>query len=158
MLREIGVRPQVNLIDYTKEYLPIYLTNAGKFDGLVYRSGVASADDAVVYIDWRYRSNSGEGWIGFDKNGRGDQSGDPELDAMILKARQEFDVDKRKSQVYDIQRYIAKAAYAVSLPGSSDTLQIAWPVLANFQVFQSDRRGTNFNWWLDETQPPLSRA
>ena len=88
MLRAIGVKPTVNLIDYTTEYLPKYLANAGKFDGLLYRSGVASANDAVVWLDWRYKTQGGDGWIGFDAAGKGDGSGDPQVDALLSKARQ----------------------------------------------------------------------
>ena len=33
-------------------------------------------------------------------------------------------------------------------------VSLAWPVLGNYQVFIRDRRGTNYNWWIDDSQPP----
>jgi peptide/nickel transport system substrate-binding protein len=158
MLREVGVRPQTNLIDYTTEYLPKYLTSAGKFDGLVYRSGVASGNNAVIWLDWRFKSGGGDGWIGFDKAGKGDGSGDPEVDALILKARAEVDTEKRRALVYDLQRYLAKAQYAISEPGVADSFELAWPVLANYRAINGDRRTPAFSWWLDDTKPPIKRA
>ena len=119
MLREAGFKPQTNLIDYTTEYLPKYLTSAGKFEGIVYRSGVASGNNAVIWLDWRYRSGGGDGWIGFDAAGKGDGSGDPQVDQLILKARAEVDTEKRRALVYDLQRYLAKAQYAISEPGTA---------------------------------------
>ena len=158
MLREAGVRPQVNLIDYTTEYLPRYLANAGRFDGIVYRSGVAPGNDALIWLNWRYKSGSGDGWIGFDNASRGDGSGDPQVDQMILQARQELDINKRKSIVGDLQKYLAKACYCVSLPGTADTFDLAWPALSNYRVLNGDRRTLMYSAWIDETKAPLRRA
>jgi ABC-type transport system substrate-binding protein len=158
MLRSAGIRPSINLIDYTLNYLPKYLTSAGKFDGVVYRSGVASAEDALTYIDWRFYSKGGDGWIGLDAAGKGDQSGDPQVDAMILKARAEIDVEKRKGIINDLQRYLAKAQYAISAPGTADTLQMAWPALSNFSAFQGDRRTQAVYWWPDDSQAPAKKT
>jgi peptide/nickel transport system substrate-binding protein len=158
MLREAGVRPKVNLIDYTLEYLPKYLTSAGKFDGLVYRSGVASANDAVTWLDWRYKSGGGDGWIGFDLAGKGDGSGDPEVDSLILKARSEVDTEKRRALVHDLQRYLAKAQWAISEPGIADSFELAWPALANYRAINGDRRTPAYSWWLDETKAPLKKS
>jgi peptide/nickel transport system substrate-binding protein len=158
MLREAGIRPKTNLIDYTIEYLPKYLTAAGKFDGMVYRSGVASGNNAVIWLDWRYKSAGGDGWIGFDVAGKGDGSGDPQVDQLILKARSEVDTEKRRAIVYDLQRYLAKAAWCISEPGTADTFELAWPVLANYRTYNGDRRTPAFSWWLDETKAPLRRA
>jgi len=158
MLRAIGVKPQVNLIDYTTEYLPKYLSNAGKFDGLLYRTGVASANDAVVWLDWRYKTQGGDGWIGFDAAGKGDGSGDPQVDALLTKARQEVDINKRKELVNEVQRYLGKAAYAISLPGSADTFDLAWPALQNHRAFNGDRRTHAVSWWLDDTLEPFKKS
>jgi peptide/nickel transport system substrate-binding protein len=158
MLREAGIRPITNLIDYTVEYLPKYLTSAGKFDGMVYRSGVASANDAVTWLDWRYKSGGGDGWLGFDLAGKGDGSGDPQVDALILRARAEVDTEKRRALVHEVQRYLAKAVWCISEPGIADSFELAWPALANYRVLNGDRRTPAFSWWGDETKAPLKRA
>lgn len=158
MLRAIGVKTTPNLIDYTTEYVPKYITNAGKFDGILYRVGVASSNDPVVWTEWRYKANAADGWLGFDAAGKGDGSGDPAIEALITKARQEVDIDKRKGFVGDIQRQLAKSMYLISEPGVSDGFDLAWPALANHRAFQGDRRSQATSWWLDETKAPFKKA
>ncbi len=158
MLRNIGIRPQTNLIDYTTEYLPKYLANAGKFDGVVYRSGVAPGNDAMIWLNWRYKSGSGDGWVGFDAAGKGDGSGDPQVDALIVKARQELDIEKRKALVSDLQKYLAKAAYCISEPGTADTFDLAWPAMSNYRSFNGDRRTAVYRVWMDDTKPPAKKS
>jgi peptide/nickel transport system substrate-binding protein len=157
MLVEAGVKPTVNLIDYTSEYLPKYITAAGKFDGLVYRTGVAPGNDAVIWLNWRYKSGSGDGWIGFDAAGRGDGSGDPDVDRMIDKARGEVDVNARKAIVNDLQKHLAKKMYCISLPGQADTFDLAWPALSNYRYSNGDRRTPMFTTWVDETKAPINK-
>jgi len=157
MLREIGIRTTPHLIDYTSEYLPKYLATAGQFEGVVYRSGVAPGNDAMIWLNWRYKSGSGDGWIGFDAAGKGDGSGDPQVDQMILKARQEQDISKRKAIVGDLQRYLAKAAYCIPLPGTADTFDLAWPIISNYRVENGDRRTAMYSSWIDESKEPLKK-
>jgi peptide/nickel transport system substrate-binding protein len=158
MTRQAGFRTAANLVDYTQEYLPKYRDGQGKHEGWTYRSGVPSAQDAVAYFDWRFNSQGGAGFLGFDAAGKGDGSGDPQVDSLLLKARRELDTEKRKTLVQDLQRYLAKAMYCVLAPGTATGFTVAWPVLGNYNVFQGHRMGENSNWWIDETQPPLKRA
>ena len=72
---------------------------------------------------------------------------------MFEKARVEQDVEKRKGLVQDIQRYLAKAVYALNAPGAATGLAVAWPALANYRVWQGIRN--NYHWWIDETKPPF---
>ena len=157
MARQVGFKPSANLIDYQKEYGPVIRDGHGKFDGWGYTSSAPPGDDAVSYFDWRFRS-TGQVFLGHDVNGKGDGSGDPKVDDLILKARAEFDNDKRKAIIWDLQRYLGKAQYCVPNPGIADGFQLAWPALQNYRVFVRDRRGENYNWWLDDTQAPLKKA
>jgi hypothetical protein len=77
---------------------------------------------------------------------------------MLKKASGELDAAKRKVLVHDLQRYLAQKMYNITKPGSSDTFQVAWPVLGNFNVYRSDRRTPNYHWWIDDTKAPLKRA
>jgi peptide/nickel transport system substrate-binding protein len=158
MARDAGFRPQTNIIDYTTEYLPKYRDGQGKFEGWAYRSGVAAAMDAVAYYEWRFFSKGGVGFLGFDAAGKGDASGDPYVDDLIVRARSEVDTEKRRSMVFDLQRHLAKAMYCVLPAGTGTGFDIAWPVLGNFYVFQGDRRGDNYTWWIDDSQPPIKTA
>jgi len=96
--------------------------------------------------------------IGFDLAGKGDGSGDPQVDQLILKAKSEVDTEKRRALAYELQRYVAKAVWCISEPGTADTFELAWPALANYRVFNGDRRTPAFTWWLDETKAPLKKT
>lgn len=157
MAKEAGFKASANLIDYQKEYGPVIRDGHGKFDGWGYTSSAPPGDDAVSYFDWRFRS-TGQVFLGHDVNGKGDGSGDPKVDDYILKARGEFDNDKRKAIIWDLQRYLGKAQYCVPNPGIADGFVLAWPAVKNYRVFVRDRRGDAYNWWLDDTQAPLKKA
>ena len=158
--KEAGFRPSANVIDYTSVYIPVYRDGGGKFDGWAYRAGGSPANDAAAYFSTLYHSRyGGPGFLGFDSAGRGDGSGDTALEALIERSRREVDTERRRSLIHDIQRHLAKAAYTIPHPPSDATsFYLAWPALGNFQVFQADRRQTPYGWWVDATQPPLSRA
>jgi ABC-type transport system substrate-binding protein len=158
MLRDAGIEPQPNIIDYTTEYLPKYRDGQGRFDGYAYTTGSPFTSDAVGYYAWRFFSKTGQSFIGFDSQGRGDGSGDPYVDSQILKARGEFDTEKRKVIIHDLQKHLAKAMYGLLQPGTASGFNMAWPVLGNFKVIQGDRRPDPFSWWLDDTKAPLTTA
>ena len=156
MLSDIGVTATPNLLDYTQQYVPQYITKAGAFDGILFRIGVAASNDPVVWAEWRYKTKAGDGWIGFDAAGTGDGSGDPEVDDLINKARRERDIEARKALIGDLQRYLGGKQYAVIEPGVADTFDLSWPALANHRVYNGDRRTHAATWWIDETKAPFA--
>ena len=162
--RDVGFRSTPKPIDYNLEYLPKIVTSRGKFDGWAYRFGATSSADPVDFFVWRYWSKAGptSGALGFDAQGRGDDSGDPEVDRMVERAMLEVDAAKRTEIVKDLQRHLAKMQYGVSRPGNASSFALAWPAVGNYQVFQNDTRGaaagyggTPYTWWLDDTKAPL---
>ena len=157
MIRQVGIRPRTNQIDYVTEY-PGYRDNGGKYDGYSYIAGPTTADDAVGMLVWRYSKAGGAGYLGFDAAGRGDGSGDPQVDALLKKAQSELNVDRRKAIVFDLQRYLGQKQYNVTKPGGASTFTMAWPTLQNYNVYRGDRRTGNYHWWIDDTQPPLNKA
>jgi ABC-type transport system substrate-binding protein len=154
---EVGFRPKANLIDYQKEYGPVIRDGHGKFDGWGYTSSGPSGDDAVTYYSWRFHK-TGQVFLGHDALGKGDGSGDPLVDGPIEAARREFDTTKRMAIIHDLQRYLAKAQYCVPIPGFSSSYAMAWPAVGNYGVWEGDKRGENYNWWLDDTKAPLKKA
>ena len=157
MAREVGFVPKTNLVDYVKDY-PKYRDGNGKFDGWAYIAGPTTSNDAVGNLVWRYTKGGGAGYLGFDANGKGDASGDPTVDAMLKKAQTELDVEKRRALVWDVQRYLAPKMYNVPKPGATTSLSLAWPALANFNVYRGDRRTPNYYWWIDDSKAPIKRA
>jgi ABC-type transport system substrate-binding protein len=157
MLRNVGVRAGANLIDYSTEY-PNYRDKGGQYEGHAYITGPTASNDAVGFMIWRYTKAGGAGYLGFDVNGRGDRSGDPRVDEIVKRASAEQDTDRRRGLIHELQRYLAQKMYYVLNPGLSDTFQLAWPVVGNFNVYRAERRTVNYHWWIDDTKTPLRRA
>jgi ABC-type transport system substrate-binding protein len=144
--RDIGLNIEALPLDYNLDYLPKYVTQQGKYTGILYGIGAVSSPDATDYFVWRFYGKSGatSGALGHGgPNGSlGDQSGDVEVDALIEKAKAEFDGKKRNAILGDIQRLLAKQAYTVARPGFADSFQLAWPAIENFATFQGGSRVT----------------
>ena len=57
----------------------------------------------------------------------GDMAGDPQVEALIEKGRVERDTEKRRTIAFELQRYLAKAMYAINPPGVGTGFVTAWP-------------------------------
>ncbi len=77
---------------------------------------------------------------------------------MFQKGRFEQDPQKRRQLVIDIQKYLAKPWYAMSLPGMAKVFTVAWPALGNFRVWQGRVARSNYQLWVDDTKPPFKGA
>ena len=157
MIQELGITPKVNSIDYLKEYAPRFRDGQGQFEGYTFYStaGGASTGSAIGAMANEYWSKS-RTFSGFSATGKNDRAGDPQVDAMIAKARIEQDPDRLREQVFELQRYLAKPMYVLPMPGVASSFIMAWPCIGNFRVFQ-DARNNSFL-WVDDTQPPIARS
>ena len=156
MARQVGFKPKANLVDYVTKY-PGYRDSNGKYEGWAYIAGPTTADDAVGMLVWRYNKAGGAGYLGFD-TGKGDGSGDPQVDALLKKAQGEQDTERRKATIFEVQRYLAQKQYNIPKPGESSYFTLAWPALRNFNTYKGDRRLDVYYEWLDDTQAPLKKA
>ncbi|HLF78426.1 MAG TPA: ABC transporter substrate-binding protein [Dehalococcoidia bacterium] len=157
MARQVGFKPKANLVDYVTKY-PGYRDSNGKYEGWAYIAGPTTADDAVGMLVWRYNKAGGAGYLGFDVAGKGDGSGDPQVDTMLKKAQGEQDTERRKATIFELQRYLAQKQYNIPKPGEASYFTLAWPALRNFGVYKGDRRTENYYQWVDETQAPIKKA
>jgi peptide/nickel transport system substrate-binding protein len=163
MMRNLGIDITIDTPDYATQYIPQYRDGHGQYEGWLYCSvtGVMpQAIDPVGALAAEYWEKGGAAFRGFSKDGSNGMSGDPELSAMIVKARQEFDQDKLKSQLWDIQRYLGKAMWGLSMPGGATGFDMMWPALGNAQVWRM-QQSVAPNWdayqlWIDKTKPPLA--
>jgi ABC-type transport system substrate-binding protein len=121
----------------------------------VVSSGGSDPLEAMIRL-FSVKANS-RYYLGFDKDGKGDFSGDAFLDDLLLKARGEFDVQKRKAAVHETQRYVAKAQYLTRFPGGAPLFALRWPAVQNFNVFKGDSRA-DMTLWLDQTRPPFVKS
>jgi ABC-type transport system substrate-binding protein len=153
--QDLGLTIKQHGLDYLKDYVPNYRDGHGQYEGWAYVStaGGATGGHAIGAIASEYWSKGGAAFKGFSKGGKNDQAGDPEVDAMIEKARVERDPERGRALIHDIQRYLAKAMYCGTLPGYATGLTVAWPTVGNFRVWQGAR--THYRFWLDQTQPPF---
>jgi ABC-type transport system substrate-binding protein len=155
-VKELGITSTVHAIDYLKDYVPNFRDGKGQWEGWSYVStaGAATGSNIIGALASEYWSKGGAAFKGFSLNKQNDQSGDPELDRMIEKARVELDTERRRALVFDIQRYLAKPWYSAVLPGYATGLVLAWPALGNYRVWQGGRYAS-YKWWIDDTKAPL---
>lgn len=156
-LRALGINVKINPINYQREYQPNYRDGRGQFTGWGYVAAVGGhGGSAIGRLAIEFWSKGGGAFKGFSINGQNDQSGDPQVDAMIVKGRVEQDTEKRKAIVNDLQRYLAKPMYSIPGPGYGTGLTAAWPCLANWRVYQGAR--PNYRVWIDQTKAPFKSA
>jgi peptide/nickel transport system substrate-binding protein len=156
-LRDLGINVKINPINYTREYQPNYRDGRGQFTGWGYVAAVGgTGGSAIGRLAIEFWSKGGGAFKGFSINGQNDQSGDPQVDALVVKGRVEQDTEKRKVIVNDLQRYLAKSMYSVPGPGYATGLTAAWPCLANWRVWYGAR--PNYKLWIDTTKAPFKPA
>jgi ABC-type transport system substrate-binding protein len=137
--RELGFELDAYPLDYNLDYLRKVVTEQGHFQipnmGWAYAIGAVTSPDATDYFIWRYYSKSGA-----TSGSLGDGAHDPFVDALIEKAKAEFNATARREIIRDLQRDLAEKQYNVNRPGFGDTFLLAWPAIENFATFQGDSR------------------
>jgi ABC-type transport system substrate-binding protein len=158
MAAEVGIRSKPNLIDYAKEYIPTIRDAQGQFEGWgthTIAGAIATNISPVAAVAATYWPKSGATYKGFSASGKNDKSGDPQLNALIERARLEQDVEKRRGVMNDLQRYMAKAMWGLLFPGGATGFAMGWPALRNYRVFRGPSVFTHYQLWVDETLPPF---
>jgi peptide/nickel transport system substrate-binding protein len=156
-MQEVGIRTRVNALDYLKEYTSLFRDGAGQYEGVLYRGGAGTiASHPVGELAGFYWSKGGPSFFGFSASGKNDRSGDPQVDAMIEKARVERNIDAARKLAHDLQRHLAKTIYGFRTQARAKEFVMAWPCRGNFRVFQGSRM--NYQAWVDETKPPFTSA
>lgn len=158
MAAEAGFRPRTNVVNYQNELIPKYQNVQGDFEGTAWMLRPQSSSDPIDKLAENFFSKSGDNFIGFDVNGRGDRSGDPYVDDQIRKSRIERDTEKRKQIMADLQRHLGEQMYMIRAVSGATGFDLAWPALRNFLYFRSVRREEWSYFWLDPTKRPLASA
>jgi ABC-type transport system substrate-binding protein len=157
MISEAGIISRAQSVDDATEYTQKYRDARGRHEGWAYITALSGGSgDPIEQLATEYWSKAGVTFHGFDAGGRGDGSGDPQVDALIEKARVERDTEKRRGLIFEMQRTLAKPLYRLKPPGLSTGFEMVWPCLANFKVHQ---RPTPYIYgqWVDETKPPFTK-
>jgi peptide/nickel transport system substrate-binding protein len=161
-LQDLGLKvKQQGMTDYTQDYIPNDRDASGNYEGIGIHSvtgGTPTLISAISSLVALHLPTSGVTFNGYDINGKGDKSGDPELTAMLKKAQVERDVATQKKLVLDVQRYLGKAMHAMMMPGGATGFWAAWPAVQNFNTWQGDVDETweHYGMWIDPTKAPLA--
>ena len=163
--RDIGFEIEAFPLDYNLDYLPKVVTQLGHFKipdmGWAYAIGAVTSPDPTDLWVWRYYSKAGvtSGQLGLGSpGGPAGGSGDAEIDRMVESAKGEFDSEKRREIIHDLQRYASSVIYNVPQPGTADEFKLAWPRLRNFLGYQGDSRVAMYDMhglhtmWLDSSK------
>jgi peptide/nickel transport system substrate-binding protein len=157
MTADIGITYKIDDPDYATDYIPNYRDGHGQYEGWAWHSLSGANPDTlspVRSLASQFWPKGGAGFHGFSTSSKNDQAGDPSLSALIEKARLELDTEKLRALVFDIQRYLGKAMWALQHSGAATGFTVAWPALGNFRVWQGGQRPL-YGLWLDETKPPF---
>jgi ABC-type transport system substrate-binding protein len=153
MLGEVGVRVRQNPYAVTAQFTASTVQNPERnFPGMASTSKAPQPDPAI-WTNYVYSSSSSR------KIGAKEVQ-DPALDAMLQKMKQELDVDKRRSQIHEIQRHLAKAMWAIPHPGFSGEVTLGRPWVSNQGVYQpwvaspAQPALVYTNLWLDKSKLP----
>jgi ABC-type transport system substrate-binding protein len=163
MASEAGFRFKENPVDNVTEFIPKYRDVQADFEGVAYKGTIVVSADPVDRMSSLFWSKSGSAFMGFDSGGKGDGSGDSFVDQTLEKARTEVDINKAKSLLNELERYLAPKAYGihVGLAGST-AFHMAWPALGNFWALQGSYHSNVYipstRWWVDQTKAPFKPA
>jgi ABC-type transport system substrate-binding protein len=152
MLRESGVFTfDFNDLEWATEWVPQVRASGGKFSGASWGPDTSSFDPATA------------AFFVYHPSGGYFEGGDDHLAELALKIRAEFDVEKRKDLVKELQRYDAKTMFNQKL-GVAPGFALAWPVVRNVGVFHGGTNwldirapGGELKAWIDPTQAPLKQ-
>jgi peptide/nickel transport system substrate-binding protein len=158
-LQGLGLNVKQRAIqDYTQDYIPNDRDASGEYEGIGIHSvtgstpSVVGPDSAMIA---EYLPASGVTFHGFDMTGKGDKSGDPQLNSLLSKARVERDIEARKKLIIDAQRHLGKAMHALTFPGGATGFWAAWPAVQNFRVWRGVSTWERYQLWLDQTKAPF---
>jgi ABC-type transport system substrate-binding protein len=105
----------------------------------------------------------GDAFHGASVNGSPGNAGDPKVNDLLGKLRQETDNNRLREGVKEAQKYLAEQAYIIPKPSNVIPFTVWWPVLGNNMAFNTAPAGPNrwaeqnLQWWIDDTKPPLAK-
>ena len=158
-LQALGLRVNQRAIqDYTNDYIPNDRDASGAYEGIGIHSvtgGIPSVVHPTAAMVAEHLPAAGVTFHGYDINGQGDKSGDPELIAILSKARLERNEEAQKKLLIEAQRYLGKAMHSMTFPGGATTLWPAWEAVQNYRVWTGQQTFEKYQLWLDQTKAPF---
>src|SRR5262249_43894598 len=142
-----GVKCTPVPVDYTTVYLPKYVRSKGDVDGLFTTPVGGRMDPGLLWKEF---------WVsaqGPSLSQVGDQF--PELDALYVKQRSEFDANKRREVFYEFQRFSAENIPVIPT-GSSELASLIWTGVhgpGELYTWASSNRSSEVlpKYWLEDS-------
>jgi ABC-type transport system substrate-binding protein len=149
MLRDSGVFTyEFNDLEWATEWLPQVRASGGAFSGASWGPDTSSNDPASA------------AFFVYHPSGGYFEGGDDTLTDLALRIRAEFDVERRKELVRELQLYDAEKFFNQKL-GVAAGFNLSWPIVRNVGVFQGgtnwldiEGQGAELKAWIDPSQPP----
>lgn len=140
MLKEGGIRTQITIQDYNREYIVSNGTVFGNFEGM-FIGLMTPLTDPHDYLFAYMHSKSGRNGAGIN---------DPQLDAMIDKEGATVDQNERLKLVKDIQRYAnERMYYAPGFIGPGFIALQPWVKSYKYSANYGSYTETSLDVWLD---------
>jgi ABC-type transport system substrate-binding protein len=139
-----------NDLEWATAWVPRVRGSKGMFTGASWGPDTASFDPAAA------------SFFVYHPNGGYFEGGDERLAQMAVNIRREFDVERRKELVKELQRYDADKMFNQKL-GVASGFALTWPVVRNAGVFRGGTNWTDIQFgselsaWLDPSKPPLNQ-
>ena len=138
-------------LEWNTEWVPQIRNSGGKFNGASWGPDTSSFDPTyAAYFVYNPKGGYYEG-------------GDATLEDLTLKARREFDDDKRREILKELQRYDAGKMFNQKI-GVAGAFRLVWPVVRNAYAFIGGtnwldiRSGSGLKAFIDPTKAPLNRS
>ena len=154
MMTEGGFKPKLQPADYQTVYLPVIYTppadKKGDYDGYSIGGSKVDQPDPMTYIYARLHTR------GTFTGARAWDAESKATDTLIEKARQEFDENKRKALIGDLQKQFAMNQNTVSFGCGYRIFELAWPWVQNWGYQASWNNYMSQysyeNVWIDNTK------
>ena len=155
-LQQIGLSVKQNAMeDYIQDYIPHDRDAGGQYPGIGFHSvtaGIPSSVDPTAALVAEHHPDSGVTFHGYNHG-----KGDPELVALLDKAKTEQDIEVRKDLNHQVQRYLGKAQWCMIESGAASAFHLIWPAVGNARVFNSaPSTWQYYQLWIDDTKAPLA--
>lgn len=124
-LKEIGVNVKLNTVSYETT---LDMRDAGKFDMLIWNVLVANTGDPEKYLNENWYSKSGTNKTGYNN---------PQVDQLLDELSKEFDLEKRKELIINIQQLIMDDAATIFL-GHETTYLISSTKVTGVNMYPMD--------------------
>jgi peptide/nickel transport system substrate-binding protein len=159
MMADAGIRLKINTVDYNTIFLPkIWVPGPvkGDYDGMTFGNSGGWQPHVVssLYITAHTKGS-------YTSSRRWDDQQD-KIDKMITDASKEFDENKLRQQVWDIQKAMAGYMSGVTYTYGQSPYHMVWQWVQNYRVWRNSlgamdtgAGGTQGSWlynWIDSTQ------